>query len=94
MSAPRRACSWRSSIRPAIPGVSMANFSAPSGQRGAWIHRQGQTLGIRRRQFQAHRLRVMPMREFRKELTEKMDKLHVDTAFARRYLNDGFSGGE
>ena len=37
---------------------------------------------------------LMPMREFRKELTEKMEKLHIDTAFARRYLNDGFSGGE
>ena len=34
------------------------------------------------------------MREFRKELTEKMDRLHIDSAFARRYLNDGFSGGE
>jgi Fe-S cluster assembly ATP-binding protein len=37
---------------------------------------------------------LMPMRDFRKELTEKMEKLHVDAAFARRYLNDGFSGGE
>jgi Fe-S cluster assembly ATP-binding protein len=37
---------------------------------------------------------LMPMREFRKELTEKMDRLHIDPAFARRYLNDGFSGGE
>ncbi len=36
----------------------------------------------------------MPMREFRKELTEKMDQLHIDPAFARRYLNEGFSGGE
>ena len=34
------------------------------------------------------------MREFRKELTSKMDQLHIDQAFARRYLNDGFSGGE
>ena len=34
------------------------------------------------------------MREFRKELIDKMDKLHIDQAFARRYLNDGFSGGE
>ena len=34
------------------------------------------------------------MREFRKELTDKMEKLHVDPAFARRYLNEGFSGGE
>jgi len=37
---------------------------------------------------------LMPMREFRKELTEKMDRLHIDPAFARRYLNEGFSGGE
>ena len=37
---------------------------------------------------------LIPMREFRKELTDKMAKLHVDAAFARRYLNDGFSGGE
>ena len=37
---------------------------------------------------------LIPMREFRKELTDKMANLHVDAAFARRYLNDGFSGGE
>jgi Fe-S cluster assembly ATP-binding protein len=36
----------------------------------------------------------MPMREFRKELTEKMALLEMDPSFARRYLNDGFSGGE
>ena len=34
------------------------------------------------------------MREFRKELTAKMDQLHIDSTFARRYLNEGFSGGE
>jgi Fe-S cluster assembly ATP-binding protein len=34
------------------------------------------------------------MREFRKELTEKMERLHIDPTFARRYLNEGFSGGE
>jgi len=37
---------------------------------------------------------LMPMREFRKELTDKMEELHIDPSFARRYLNDGFSGGE
>jgi Fe-S cluster assembly ATP-binding protein len=37
---------------------------------------------------------LMPMREFRQELFEKMDRFNVDRAFARRYLNDGFSGGE
>jgi Fe-S cluster assembly ATP-binding protein len=37
---------------------------------------------------------LVPMREFRKELRERMDELGMDTEFARRYLNDGFSGGE
>ena len=37
---------------------------------------------------------LIPMREFRKELREKMDSLRVDQEFARRYVNDGFSGGE
>ena len=36
----------------------------------------------------------MPMREFRKELNDKMKEYNVDASFARRYLNDGFSGGE
>jgi Fe-S cluster assembly ATP-binding protein len=36
----------------------------------------------------------MPMREFRRELTDKMKEYNVDPSFARRYLNDGFSGGE
>ena len=37
---------------------------------------------------------LIPMREFRTELREKMEQLGVDDSFARRYLNDGFSGGE
>ena len=37
---------------------------------------------------------LIPMREFRKELKEKMAHLRMDTEFARRYVNDGFSGGE
>src|SRR4029079_9867754 len=37
---------------------------------------------------------LIPMRQFRKELTEKMDQLRMDVEFARRYVNDGFSGGE
>jgi Fe-S cluster assembly ATP-binding protein len=36
----------------------------------------------------------MPMREFRRELNDKMKEYNVDPSFARRYLNDGFSGGE
>jgi Fe-S cluster assembly ATP-binding protein len=37
---------------------------------------------------------LIPMRDFRKELREQMDELGVDQEFARRYLNEGFSGGE
>jgi Fe-S cluster assembly ATP-binding protein len=34
------------------------------------------------------------VREFRKELLARMEDLEMDPAFAGRYLNDGFSGGE
>ena len=36
----------------------------------------------------------VPVREFRAMLKETMDLLKVDDSFARRYVNDGFSGGE
>jgi Fe-S cluster assembly ATP-binding protein len=36
----------------------------------------------------------IPIPEFRKMLREKMDALKMDHAFAGRYLNEGFSGGE
>lgn len=36
----------------------------------------------------------MSVLEFQKKLREKMSVLEVDPTFARRYLNDGFSGGE
>ena len=37
---------------------------------------------------------LMPMKEFRSELKAKMAELSMDPDFARRYVNDGFSGGE
>ncbi|MEI8378560.1 MAG: Fe-S cluster assembly ATPase SufC [Planctomycetota bacterium] len=37
---------------------------------------------------------LIPMKEFRKELRERMEELGMDLEFARRYLNEGFSGGE
>ena len=37
---------------------------------------------------------LMPMKEFRTELKTKMTELSMDSDFARRYVNDGFSGGE
>lgn len=37
---------------------------------------------------------LIPMREFRKELRARMQQLRIDPEFARRYVNEGFSGGE
>jgi Fe-S cluster assembly ATP-binding protein len=78
----------------AIPGVSMANFlrQSVSAVRG-YSAKARQAIG----QDGAARTigaELIPMKEFRKELLEKMDRLHIDQAFARRYLNEGFSGGE
>ena len=36
----------------------------------------------------------IPIVEFRKQLLGKMELLKMDKSFARRYLNEGFSGGE
>ena len=36
----------------------------------------------------------IPVKEFRQELFEQMDRLKVSRELASRYLNDGFSGGE
>ena len=36
----------------------------------------------------------VPVREFRATLQETMGLLKMDEGFARRYINDGFSGGE
>lgn len=37
---------------------------------------------------------LIPMKDFRKELRSRMAELGMDPEFARRYLNEGFSGGE
>jgi Fe-S cluster assembly ATP-binding protein len=65
----------------AIPGVKMADFlrHATTNVRNP-VRKEGEPL--------------IPMREFRKELRDKMSQLRMDEEFARRYVNDGFSGGE
>jgi Fe-S cluster assembly ATP-binding protein len=65
----------------AIPGVKMADFlrHAATNVRNP-DRKEGEEL--------------IPMRQFRKELKEKMQQLRMDPEFARRYVNDGFSGGE
>jgi len=64
-----------------IPGVKVADFirHAISNVRNP-DRKEGEGL--------------VPMREYRKEIRAKMDELDMDPEFARRYLNDGFSGGE
>jgi Fe-S cluster assembly ATP-binding protein len=65
----------------AIPGVKLAEFMrhATTNVRNP-ERKEGEEL--------------IPMRDFRKELKAKMDQLRMDPDFARRYVNDGFSGGE
>jgi Fe-S cluster assembly ATP-binding protein len=65
----------------AIPGVRLADFLRHSVTNVRNPDRkEGEEL--------------MPMREFRGELKAKMAELSMDPEFARRYVNDGFSGGE
>jgi Fe-S cluster assembly ATP-binding protein len=63
-----------------IPGVTVANFlrTAINAHRRA---ENPEDKGI-------------PIPEFRKMLKGKMEMLKMDPAFAGRYLNEGFSGGE
>lgn len=65
----------------AIPGVKLADFLRHA------------TTNVRRPD-RGEGEDLIPMREFRKELKGKMDQLRMDHDFARRYVNDGFSGGE
>jgi Fe-S cluster assembly ATP-binding protein len=64
-----------------IPGVKMADFLRHA------------TTNVRRPERKEGE-ELIPMREFRKELKAKMEQLRMDPEFARRYVNDGFSGGE
>jgi Fe-S cluster assembly ATP-binding protein len=64
-----------------IPGVKMADFLRHAATN---VRRPDRKEGEE----------LIPMREFRKELNAKMDQLRMDKEFSRRYVNDGFSGGE
>ena len=63
-----------------IPGVTVANFLRTA-------------VNSRRRAANLED-KGMPILEFRKMLKERMELLKMDPAFAGRYLNEGFSGGE
>jgi Fe-S cluster assembly ATP-binding protein len=64
----------------AISGVTVANFLRTA-------------LNARQRAINPAD-KGIPIPQFRKMLREKMDALKMDNAFAGRYLNEGFSGGE
>ncbi len=64
-----------------IPGVKVADFLR---------HAVSNTRNPDRKEGEG----LMPMREFRQELRGHMQELGMETEFARRYLNEGFSGGE
>ena len=63
-----------------IPGVTLANFL--------------RTAVNARRKAANHEDKGISIPEFRKLLKEKMELLKMDSSFAGRYLNEGFSGGE
>ena len=65
----------------AIPGVRMADFLRHAATN---VRRPDRKEGEE----------LIPMKEFRQELRSKMKQLKMDPEFARRYVNDGFSGGE
>lgn len=64
-----------------VPGVSVANFLRTA-------------INARRKSAGNGQSKPISIPEFRKLMREKMQMLNVDEAFAGRYLNDGFSGGE
>ncbi|MCL4207500.1 MAG: Fe-S cluster assembly ATPase SufC [Pirellulaceae bacterium] len=65
----------------AIPGVKLADFLRHA------------TTNVRHPERKEGE-ELIPMKEFRQELRSKMNQLHMNFEFARRYVNDGFSGGE
>ena len=76
----------------AIPGVSVANFlrTAVSACRQYGTD-ASKTTENKAGHEDSH---LIPMREFRKELEEQMKSMGVNKAFAKRSINEGFSGGE
>jgi len=75
-----------------IPGVTLADFLRRSVS--AVRRARDSSAGAETAESTSPQGTLVPMREFRRELLAKMKDLGIDQAFARRYLNEGFSGGE
>ena len=74
----------------AIPGLSVASFLRTALN----ARRQGLEKQPRHRPQRSHARRRSSMGDFRKLMRAKMGLLKMDEAFAARYVNEGFSGGE
>jgi Fe-S cluster assembly ATP-binding protein len=66
----------------AVPGVTVANFLRAAVN----AHRAQEGVDPK--------TTAIPMKEFRARIRDAMKLLEMDESFARRYLNEGFSGGE
>lgn len=81
-----------------VPGVTVANFlrQAINARREGFKPREDGDEAIEKRAEtpQERARRGIPLGEFRRLMREKMRMLKLDEAFAGRYLNEGFSGGE
>ena len=85
----------------AIPGVTVANFLR---QAIVSLHTPRRKVSdeellsgaadVNPEEVARPKFRGPTVREFRKTLREKLALLRMDEAFATRYVNDGFSGGE
>ena len=64
-----------------VPGITMANFLRTA-------------LNARRDPDGKDRSKQITPKEFRELLRDQLDVLRMDDSFLRRYINDGFSGGE
>ena len=80
-----------------IPGVTVANFlrtALNARMKGAAHNGNGDMPAPIMAAEAAGKTKGISIPEFRKLLLAKMKTLGMDPAFAGRYLNDGFSGGE
>lgn len=70
-----------------IPGVTVENFLRMAYNANVASNEESKDMP-------AEQSKPLSVLDFHKLLIVQMDALHIDHAFCRRYLNEGFSGGE